>query len=383
MRARPWLVGAALQLPVAAAAGLLVATERAPIFTDLLLGILVPFLALTGLAYGYGAPFLKREAVGAWPAHVALALVVLADVSVLAEGMDVTDGRWTARFVGASFLVVTLHLAASAAWGKPWRGGVALFAKDQPYRRGDQVAAAAFIAGLVGLLGSGVLLVWMPRGLPSAGFVFALIGYAFPFLVGALCFFLPRNAKMPLPGATLLVAALALQAFATLGLVVAFLLPGLQAFRWPATISFLADLLVLVALARLAFPKPGALLVRALPLLRGAGALAVLGGLGLALAMVGGVPGPVFRPAVYVHLVLAIVLALAVALLGAPVLLNAPPRKGAWSKTSAALAIAGVVVAAYAPVPGAAVLAGAAALALYGVWPMRTPRRDCPPSELR
>lgn len=371
--ARPWFLAAGAQLAVAALAGVLVAAGVLASPADLLLGLVFVFLVAGGLVYGYAPPFLKREHVGAWPATAALGLALAAAPLALA------GARFAAYAAGAAFLVVPLHVAASALAGPKWRDGIALFAKDQPYRRGDRVAAALFAWSLVALALAGALLVWQPRGLLTAGLVMAFLGFALPFLGGALAFFLPRNAKTPLEGATLAIAALVASVLSTLALAAGFVFPAMADFRYPAFVALLADVLMLVALARARFPKPGAQIRRALPLLRGGAALVVLAGLGLALAMAGGLPGPLFAPAAYAHLVLACTLALAAALLGAPVLMNAVPRHGAWARVAAATGIAGVIVTAYAPFVGSLVLALAAAVALWGVAPMRVRRRDCPP----
>lgn len=371
VNARPWLVAGFAQLGLAALVGVLVAAGRAPAYVGLLLGGVGVVLVAGGLAYGYAPPFLKREVLGKWPAHAALALLLLADPLAL------LGVRWASYAAGAGFVTVPLHLTASAAWGKPWRGGIALFAKDQPYRRGDRIAAAAFALGLLMLAAAGVLLAFPPRGLPNAGLSLLLLGFALPTFAAWLVFFLPRNAKTPLPGATLVVASLAVGALAAIGIALGFAFPLAADFRAAAWAALLADALMLVALARLHVPAPGAQLRRARPYLRGAGALALLAGLGLALAMAGGLPGPLIGPAAHAHLVLAATLATAATLLGAPVLVNSVPRDGRWGSVAAALAIAGVFAAAYAPLLGAGMVAAAAALTLWGLAPMRRPRREC------
>ncbi|HWH08043.1 MAG TPA: hypothetical protein VNX21_02520 [Candidatus Thermoplasmatota archaeon] len=369
--AKPWLVAGFVQMGIAAVAGVLVAAGFAASPLDLLLAGAGVVLVACGLAYGYAPPFLKREALGAWPAHAALGLVLLANPLAL------LGPRWAASAAGAGFLLVPLHLAASAAWGKPWRDGVALFAKDQPYRRGDRIAAAAFALALAALAAAGALLLAPPRGLLTTGLAVLLLGFALPFHAGALVFLLPRNAKTPLAGATLVVASLGVGALAAAGLAAAFAFPLQGDFRSPAWAALLADVLMVAALARLRPESPGAQWRRARPFLRGAAALALLAGLGLALAMAGGLPGPLLRPAAYAHAALAGLLATAAALLAAPVLVNSVPREGGWGKVAAAGAIAGVLVAAYAPFVGALVLAAATGLVLWGLAPMRTPRRAC------
>lgn len=365
---------AAALVGVALAGGLPV-----PVFADLLLAVAGLALVAAALAFGYAGPFLKREVPAPDAAWAMVALLVAADAA-LAWRVD-----WAARGVGLAIVALPLHVAATAAFGKPWRGGIAIFAKDQPFRRGDALAAAAFALGLLGLLAGGVLLALLARGIPTAGIAVALLGGVLPFLAGMLLFFLPRNAKTPLPGATLVGTALGVWSVSTVALGVAFTRPVGGEFRAPAIGALLAIALFQTALLRLRFGKPGVQLLRARPFLRGAAALAPLTGVTLALSMAGGLPGPLLPVAAYAFLVLGALLAVAATLLGAPILLNSVPRAGRWGMISSALGIAGLFLLAPAfqyprpPVFGAIVLAVAMLVAVWGLAPMRTPRRDCPP----
>lgn len=379
---RPWFLLGGVLVLAAALAGL-AAAFSAPLVAPtahLLLAEAALFALAGGLAYGFVSPFLKREAPGAWPATFALVLVGAGALVALVAP------RWGALLLGAAFVILPLHVVATAALGKPWRGGFALFAKDQPFRVGDTLAAASFAVALVGLAASGALHVAYLRGLVVAPLAAHLLLFALPFFGGVLVFLLPRNAKRPLPGATLVGAALLLLALSGAALVAGFaaLLPS--GYRFPAAGVLVALVLAGGALVQLRFPeRPGPQVVRARPLLRAAAALGALSGLAVMLAFPGDAPGPLVPVAAYALLVLALVLAASSTLLGAPILLNAVPRDGRWAAVAAAVAIAGVFLLAprfthdRTAVGGALAFALAAALVAWGMAPLRTPRRDCPP----
>lgn len=342
-------------------------------------------LIALALAYGFAPPFLKREVLAATTAPlVPLALILVADALAIVLALTGRDAtRLAARVDGAAFLFAPLHVAASAWRGPAWRGGIALFAKDQPFRRGDQVAAACFAVALAGLALAGVLLLWLPRGLANTGLLALHLAFVLPFFVGALVFFLPRNAKRPLDGATLVLAALAVGTISAVALVGALLLTR-GPMRIAATGTILATILFLFAAWRMRAHSPGPVLARARGALRGAAVLAVLAHIGLLLAFAGDEPGPLYPAAGYAALALDVALAVGVTLLGAPILLNAVPREGRWAAWASALAVTGLFLLAPAfefarrgAFVGALVLAVAAALALWGLAPMRRPRREC------
>jgi hypothetical protein len=339
-------------------------------------------LVALAVAYGFAPPFVKREVLGVWPAYVAMAAVGVGTALAVALPLARLDPTpLVAGAYGVAFLVPPIHLAASALAGAPWRGGIALFAKDQPFRRGDALAAAAFAASFVALAASGALLLGRPHGVVTAGLVALLLGHLATFFGGVLVFLLPRNAKTPLPGLTLVAFALLVHVAAVVALVLAFVFPLDADFRYPAAGALLATLLFGVALLRLRVEKPGPVLARARPWLGGAAALGVLAPLALVLALAGGEPGPLLPVAAIAYTLLAAVLAVAATLLCAPILLNSVPREGRWGAWAAALAIAGLFLLApsyqyeRAAFPGAVLLAAACALAVWGLAPMRTPRR--------
>lgn len=384
---RPWFALAIFHLVLAATLALLRANGVAflPGEAHVIVAVAACFLAAGGLAYGFAPPFLKRAVLAPALASVPLAALLAGEAAMLvlpALGRDALAPLMMGA--GAAFLFVPLHLGASAAFGPEWRGGVALFAKDQPFRRGDVGAAAAFGLGLLGLALAGVALLYPPRGLATTGLALAIVSGLAPFLLGVLLFLLPRNAKSPMPGLTLVGAALGLQAYAGVALALGFARPLSVSFRFPAAALALAYALVVVATLRLRFPeKPGPQLVRARPFLNGGLALGALASVVTFLALVGGLPNELLPLAAYAHVTFLASCAVACALLGAPILLNAVPRPGRWGKWSAALAILGLFLVAPAfqyarpAAPGAAVVLVSTLVLLWGVAPMRKPRREC------
>lgn len=388
VQARPWFIAGYLHLGAAAFFGLVRAApdESWSDWVHVLLALSGIFLVLGGLAHGFIAPFLKREPRTPVVAHAALGLVLVADAAALLDPFvgGLATRHWLALY-GAAFALLPVHVALTAIGGTPWREGIALFAKDQPFRRGDVLAASAFGTALVALLASATLLALPPRGIPNSAVAVFLLGFALPFGAGFLTFILPRNAKTPLPGLTLHAAALVLLAASALGLALAFAFPLGANFRLPAVTAALGIGFALTGFLRLRFPEPaGAQVRRARPLLRGAFALALLAPAVLLLATWRGIPQlDLLSVALYLHLLLAAALAAAGTLFGAPILLNSVPREGRWAAWAAALAILGAFLLAPAfqyarsPVPGAAVIVAAAIVLLRGLAPMRTPRREC------
>lgn len=343
-------------------------------------------LVALALACGFAPPFTKREVLApTWAPLVPIALMSVADALAIALYWTGRDAMPLAeRLYGAAFLFAALHLAASALLGRAWRGGIALFAKDQPFRRGDQVAAACFAAALAALAFAGALLAWLPRGLPVAGLVALHLGFVVPFFAGALVFLLPRNAKRPLEGATLVVGALAVQLASAIALALAFALALRSGMRLAASGALLATVLFLFVAWRMRVDAPGPVLARARGALRGAAALGALAGIALLLAVAGDAPSALFPAAAYTALAFGALFAIGVTLLGAPILVNAVPREGRWASWAGAIAVAGLFLLAPAfqfaergAFVGALVLVAAMGISLWGLAPMRTPRRDC------
>lgn len=385
VNARPWFVAGFAHLLGAAALGALTAAPVGALdsWAHVLVALAGVHLIAGGLAHGFLSPFLKREPPTALLAHASLALVLVADALILAPDSLVPDRVAYAAF-GLAFALLPLHVAVAAVAGPAWRGGVALFAKDQPFRRGDTLAAAMFGVALAMLLAASALLALAPRGLPTTGVLVMALGFAEPFFAAFLVFILPRNAKQPLPGLTLHAAALALGALGTIALAFAFAYPVSADFRYPAAAIAVAHALALVAFLRLDLSGKGPQLARARPLLRGAFVLAALAPIALVFALSEGGPYvPLLQMTLYAEVALLATTASACALFGAPILLNAVPRDGRWAAWVAGLAIAGAFVLASgiqfgrATFPGALVMLGAAAVLAWGVWPMRKPRRDC------
>lgn len=385
LSARPWLLAGFLHFGLAAAAGLVVAAPSHVVheWAPVLLSLAGVYLVAGGLAIGFLSPFVKREPPTALLAHAGLALVLAADAWMLASRGLGFELRLAIAPYALAYAALPLHVGATALAGRPWRGGVALFAKDQPFRVGDTLAAGAALVSMLALVASAALFAWPPRGLPNAAAAVFLLAFALPFFGAFLAFILPRNAKAPLPGVTLLAAALALLASGAAGLALAFAFPLGANFRFPAVAVALGHLFSLWAFARVRVERPGPQATRARPLLRGTMALAVLAPLALALATWQPAQLVLLPLPLHVYAVLAVVLAAACTLYGAPILLNAVPREGRWAMASAALGIAGLFVLGQAiqfdrsAFPGAVVLGIASAALLWGLAPMRAPRREC------
>lgn len=387
--ARPWFIGGFAHLGAAALLGALRASPSLAVheWAHVLFALAGVLLIAGGIAHGFVAPFLKREPRTALLAHAGLVFVVVADaLALLAQPLGaLVPLRYALWAYAAAYLVLPLHVALAASAGAPWRGGIALFSKDQPFRRGDVLAAAAFATGLAGLTAAALLFAFPPRGLPNVGVAVFLLCFALPFLVGFLLFILPRNAKTPLPGLALHASGLVLLVFGGIGLALALAFPVGANFRLPAVTLALGHAFTLVAFLRLRFPEPpGAQVRRARPLLRGAFVFAMLApAVALLATWSGGVQLDLLILSTYLYVLLATLLAVAAALLGAPIVLNAVPRDGRWGAFAAAAAIAGAFLLApafqhpRAAFPGALVILAAALLVLWGVAPMRRPRREC------
>lgn len=383
---RSWFLAGFAHLAAAALMALVAAapSKLFPAPLHFVLGMVGVFLVGSALAYGFASPFTKREAFALWPSQAALGLVLAADGLIVVTSIIHGDTMRAATLLfGAAFVLVPLDLLVTALVGREWRDGIAIYAKDQPFRLDDIMAATCFAVSMGALAVAGGLLVWVPRRLVVPGMVLFALGYALPFFTGVLLFLLPRNAKRPLHGVVLIGAALVIEMLAAIALTLGFLVAGSD-LRFSGGGVLLAILLAGAAFLRITFPRPlGAQVRRALPLLRAAGALAVIAGLALPLSLAGGTPGTLFAPAAYAMLVLCAVLAVTGTLLAAPILLNSVPREGAWAKWAGVLAIAGLFLVgpafqyARSPFPGAVVLAVSTVVVIWGVAPMRTPRRDC------
>ncbi|HEX2022017.1 MAG TPA: hypothetical protein VHH36_04845, partial [Candidatus Thermoplasmatota archaeon] len=312
--ARPWLIAGWLQIAAAALLGVVAAapSDLWPAYAHAAGAAVGLVLVAGGLAHGFASPFTKREPRTAIPAHAALGLLLAGDALALAHPLAATLA-WAYLAWGAGCVALALHLALVLAAGAPWRGGVALFAKDQPFRVGDMAAAAAFAVATLGLALGGALLLALPRGLPNAALAALLLLHAAPFFAGVLLFLLPRNAKRALPGVTLHTAALALLVAGGAGVLVATLDPLRAAggsARYAAASVALACALFLVAILRLPRPaRPGAQLARAAPMLRASFALALLAPFALLLALLGDPSVPLLALALYAWLALGAALA--------------------------------------------------------------------------
>lgn len=307
----------------------------------------VSYLALA-LALGLLPAFARRD----WPTTLfALAAVGIGALALLVPW----NARAFAALAGASLLLGAaqpLALLLSPRWTTP--------REPEPHASTDRAALSGAVLALAGIAAGGVLLIVLPRGLPSAALATLLTTGALPAAFGALLFVLPRAAREPLRSATLGFGALAVLALATLSLVVAFLDPVGASFRWP------------VAGIALAYALGAATLLRArrrgAPLLTSALVLAILAALALLLATLYGPVNALVPAALYAHVAFALVLVAAALVAAAPILLPGRPRGERWMRWGPALLIAALFLYTpalqYARSPAPAAIAGAVGLAI-------------------
>lgn len=313
-------------------------------------------LMLEGIILWYLPSFTKRRVILRTAAHVGppafIALVVLG-------ALDAPPGI----ALGLALVSLATVVLASALAGPAWRGGVAFWRSDSPYRAGDGGAAIALGAGALACGVGGIAALAGSMDLAAPAWIVAL--YLLP--LGALAHLVPRLRARPLAVAPFL---------AGVALIVAA--PFLVLARIDPT--FAAPVLLLPGLA-IAAPggakRAGARSRDATPPL-----MAALVALALAAAML--LAGP--RLAFPGTVALAVALGLGVAglsLIALPVLFNQRPAS-AFVPWATAAALAGVFGFAFAHllgrtlVPGAILLAAALLLWLAALAPLRRPRRYCP-----
>lgn len=351
------LAAAAVQLAVGLALALAASQQDAPpVGRDVHALVLTSGLALAamGLALALLPAFTGREprSETGW---LPLVGAILVDALALPFGI-----------LGPAAMAAPLVLALPAflVRGARVEGHALLAAESNPHRVGDRVALASLVAGLLGVLAGAILLVVVPRGLPTAGLTVLLLAGVLPLAMAVPLFLLPRARKAPLAGATLMGASLGVLLLATLALAVSFSLLGAAGFRAPAAGVLLAHVLALAAFARVKLaPAVEGPLAHVRPLLRAAAALALVAGLVLLFSLAPDAPTDLLPMAFYAHAVLALVLLVAGAHLAAPFLGLRPAGRPLWTKLGAALLIAGLFLLApsfqypRSAFPGAAVLA--------------------------
>lgn len=322
------------------------------------LGFLAAALALAVLP-----AFTRRDADLTFLAHAAVALAALGDLLWLGASLaGRAQPAMLAAPMGLSLLLLALAAPLSRLLGTRWSAGEPVLAPGQPFRSGDAVALFAAVLALVGLAATGALLLAPPRPVPTSALAAALLLAAQPAALAALVFLLPRESRAPLSGATLLGAAVLLQALAGAALAFAFARPVGADFRYPAAAVVAAHLLAGTALLRARVPEDAERPLAARPLLRAALALAVVAGLTLALALWGGFPNELLPLALYAHAALALALMAAALVAGSRLLTPAPPR-AALAKWAAAAGTAGLFLFAPSLQHGRAAFPGSLALA--------------------
>lgn len=372
-----WVKAGAIQSGIGVLLGLATA---APVEA---LGDFVNVLALAGglallataLGSGLAPAWSGRAAPPAWLAWSALAAFVGADLFLASP---VGNGFGMPLFA-AGLALCALAIGMPFVVGGKEARHVSPLAPGQPYRTGDMAALAGLAVGAAGLLASALLLAFPPRPIPTSGLVTLLLGALAPLLLGALTFLVPRHAREPLSGATLVAGALLMVVLAAAGLAWAYARPVGADFRTPAAVVVLAAALSGVAFLRVPLPGDAG---PARPLLRGAFVLGGLAALATFLAYLGNLPGSLVAVALYALLVEGALLAMGALLLGSRLLLPGRVVGAAWAKWATALAIAGLFVLAphfqypRSAFPGAVVLTVAAMVALWGARGLLVPARQ-------
>lgn len=377
---RPWLVAGLAHVAFGVVLGLALAAPVAGLDPFAHFLVLSSGAAMLGLALllGLAPAFLRRD----WPApfltHAAIGLAVVGDALWLASwAMGEPDLRLLLAPHGLALMLGAAHVPLLLVAGRPWGAGVDVLAPGQPYRQGDAASASAFGVGLLGLVAASALLLAPARGVPTAGLAALLLGFLLPTLLGALLFLLPREARTPLKGATLVGAALAVHALAVAALLHAFIRPVGADFLYPTAGVALGYVLAATALLRVRPPdEPAERLARTRPLLLTGLILLGFAVLTSLLSVSGRVPNNLLPVALYVHFALALCLAAAALVLAAPLTLPGRPRAGSWPKWAGAVAIMGLFLLAphfqypRSAFPGAVVLALAALLLVAGLAPL-------------
>lgn len=310
-------------------------------------------LFVQGIAWWYLPSFAKRAVLlrplAAFAGPVLLPLAVLAQLA----GLDRTSGA-----IAASALsLFALILLASALAGPLWRSGVP-FWREGPHRADDRAAALVLALSLVGMLAVPAVAALAPARVPLAWGSALLL-----FALGALAHLLPRSRSRASWSA--LVAAGALVGAAGIALLVA----GIP-FSAPLSAGFLV--------AALAIAPPGST-KRAGPRLAEAAPLLVLAAVALAAAIALALAG-LARPGWLASLA-ALGLGLAgLSLLTLPVLFNQRPA-ARFVPALLLFAVLGVAIG----LAGVAIARTSLALAIVAwlrvLWPLRRPRRECPPDD--
>ena len=341
-------------------------------------------LLVAGIGCWYLPSFAKRAVT---PRLLAQAIPVLGGGAAALELLRVIRpgipflGRAADGFLGLALLALAAVLLVSPLAGRPWRGGVPAWRKPGPFRAGDLAALAGFASAAAWLAVAGVPLVSPPSGIVPGSLVPSpwVLGLAL-FVLSGLAHLLPRARGAAMPSALFLAGVVLADASGVVAVMRE--LPAL-------TPGALGAGLLLAALATglhgRGRGKPlGPRLREAAPLLL-SGWL-VLAGAAVALALAPWEAAAAFVS--LVSLVAALLLGLAgLSLLTLPVLANQRPL----GRLALPAAVVGLVSFGLLPLGtalgGAVFRAGVVGLALFlvlwmvALWPLRRPRRDCPPRE--
>jgi hypothetical protein len=388
VRVRPHLVlawtlllGTALMTGIATLAASPGVMDALPMLRLALLG---GTLLVAGIACWYLPSFAKRAVT---PRLLAQAIPVLGGAAAAAELLRVivpsAPGVGAAADVGTGLTLLALAavLLVSPLAGPSWRGGVPAWRKAGGFQGGDRAALAGFASAAAWLALAGCLLAAAPaRGLlPGSFHVSWPVGLAL-FVLSGLAHLVPRARGAPLVAGLFLLGVLLADG--------AMLLQSADAAPAVASGALGAGLLLCAAALGVhgrGRGKPAGPRLREAGPLLGAAWL-VLVGAAVALALV-----PWRGAAALVGLaglVVALLLGLAgLSLLTLPVLANQRPA----GRLALPAALVGLVSYGLLPLGAAlgapAFRAGVVGLCLFlvlwmaALWPLRRPRRECPPRE--
>lgn len=387
VRVRPHLVLAWLLLLGTAVMAAFVMLFASPSVPDGIVMLRLVLLGCTLLVAGIGCWYLPSFAKRALtPRLLAGAIPAVGGAAAAAELLRIVlpqaPGLGPAADAGMGIVLLALAgvLLVSPLAGPPWRGGTPAWRKEGPFRRGDLAALAGFASAALWLAVAGVELVLAApqRGLTMSPALWAP-GLAL-FALSGLAHLVPRARGAPMPAPLFLAGVVLADAAALAGF--ASGAPGQAA-------GALAAGLLLAALA-LGLPgkgrgKPAG------PRLRDAAPLLLAAWLVLAGAAVTALLAPWSDAASFLtlaSLVAALLPGLAgLSLLTLPVLANQRPA-GRLARPAALVALLSYGLLPLGTALGPAVFrAGAVGFCLFlvlwmaALWPLRKPRRECPPRE--
>lgn len=322
-----------------------------------------------GIAYWYLPSFAKRAVV--LRPLAAIAGPTLYPIALLGE----LAGFGLVRDVATALALAHFALTALAsAWlGPRWRSGVPFWKAEGPHRHDDRAAAFVLALSLLSMLALAALLALVPEGerALAIGWPASLLLFA----VGALAHLLPRSRAR---GAWPVVVAAAALVGALGAWWIVLTEPSGRAASPIATALLLAFPIAAVAIVPPGgAKKPGPRLKEAAPSLAlGLAVLALALLLWSALRLRGETPPPAV--ALLVALCLSYV---GLTTLTLPVLFNQKPAARYLPLVLVFALVSALLSWIALATPGRIVLTSLILAWLAALWPLRKPRRECPPDE--